>query len=933
MARHEDAAAETVSCLVLFPSTDISVHARSLRNLYATHSGVLDFVSFDMHRTKPVPPTTQATPPGVPIQVVVNTFKVRLNIDPKTGAQTKYYHYDVVIKKKSGPDDGRGQTTLNSRRAREIMHQAQTVAYPHIFQGRHPVFDGRSNMYANFDVLSGSPGAQLSVNMSRQPRADQPDRGVYIITITPVNTIDLNTLGAIVYGKQGGPSQTAVQLVQALVRQSPLTASNTYNARSVFDGTQTRQLGQNSGLELCRGFFQSVRLADKRMIINIDVSTTALYAAQALPNFALNFTHTRSVSELLQLTPRDQKFKILRSVLKGVRVNVTVPVLRQPKPARPIKDIILRAGHHEFTADSQHWNVKDYYDRTHRYRLKYPDLFGVVLQGGAVIPAEICDIVPGQLFKRKIPAELMTDVHRFASKQPTQRLGDIIAGVQGPFLNYGGSQSLQQAGISIDTAPMELMGRLLPPPQVVFKESGIVKDESQRPHTVFDTTRSGHGIWNVLNQRLFKPASLTKWAIVNFSPREATDAGVIEFARKLADACANLGVSVGPPLPGVIQGSGQDPSSALKQLQSQLTSGPHGLIVLFILPDRAEDIRREVKRWGDVTVGVPTQCLKVKNIRGAQSQYLNNVAIKMNAKLGGINWISSSPLFSLLLKEPTMILGADVSHSSPGLVRPSIAAVVGTFDMELCRYADATSLQNPRQETISDLRAMVGGILVSFAERNRTLPCNIFFYRDGVSEGEYDKIKAEEGIAIDAAYADCLANVSLKFDVKPLPKPRVIFLVVGKRHHIRFFPSQRTPASYIDRSGNVTAGLCIDDTITSTRKDMPDFYLQSQPGLKGTSRSSHYILLRNDLKATKDQLQELSHMLCYNYARATRAVSIPSPVYYAHLLCSRATFYFANDLNFSDAGGSSDDAPFDLNRWKAGFGRINEAMKMKMFYV
>lgn len=116
------------------------------------------------------------------------------------------------------------------------------------------------------------------------------------------------------------------------------------------------------------------------------------------------------------------------------------------------------------------------------------------------------------------------------------------------------------------------------------------------------------------------------------------------------------------------------------------------------------------------------------------------------------------------------------------------------------------------------------------------MPCNIVFYRDGVSEGEYDKIKAEEGGAVDgtrgssmrasrllsvsvlspAAYADCLANKSLKFDVKPLAKPRIIFLVVGKRrvhhfhivsyagrhanslianrHHIRFFPSQRTPA-------------------------------------------------------------------------------------------------------------------------------------------
>lgn len=92
--RREDAAAETVSCLVLFPSTDISVHARSQCDFHATSFGALDIVSFNMHRTKPVPPTTQAPPPGVPIQVVVNTFKVRLNVDPKTGAQTKYYHYN-----------------------------------------------------------------------------------------------------------------------------------------------------------------------------------------------------------------------------------------------------------------------------------------------------------------------------------------------------------------------------------------------------------------------------------------------------------------------------------------------------------------------------------------------------------------------------------------------------------------------------------------------------------------------------------------------------------------------------------------------------------------------------------------------------------------------------------------------------------------------
>lgn len=69
----------------------------------------------------------------------------------------------IVIKKKSVLDDDRGRTNLNSRRAYEIMHQAQTIAYPHIFQaeGRRIAFDGRSNMYASFDILSGSPGAQV----------------------------------------------------------------------------------------------------------------------------------------------------------------------------------------------------------------------------------------------------------------------------------------------------------------------------------------------------------------------------------------------------------------------------------------------------------------------------------------------------------------------------------------------------------------------------------------------------------------------------------------------------------------------------------------------------------------------------------------------------------------------------------------------------
>ena len=44
-----------------------------------------------MHRR----PEAQATPPppGIPVKICTNTFKVRLNIDPKS-SQMKYYHYN-----------------------------------------------------------------------------------------------------------------------------------------------------------------------------------------------------------------------------------------------------------------------------------------------------------------------------------------------------------------------------------------------------------------------------------------------------------------------------------------------------------------------------------------------------------------------------------------------------------------------------------------------------------------------------------------------------------------------------------------------------------------------------------------------------------------------------------------------------------------------
>lgn len=49
----------------------------------------------------------------------------------------------------------------------------------------------------------------------------------------------------------------------------------------------------------------------------------------------------------------------------------------------------------------------------------------------AIIPAEFCEIVEGQLFKRKIPADIQKKFLAFATQRPEHRLRAIQKAVGG----------------------------------------------------------------------------------------------------------------------------------------------------------------------------------------------------------------------------------------------------------------------------------------------------------------------------------------------------------------------------------------------------------------------------------------------------------------------------------------------------------------------
>jgi hypothetical protein len=139
---------------------------------------------------------------------------------------------------------------------------------------------------------------------------------------------------------------------------------------------------------------------------------------------------------------------------------------------------------------------------------------------------------------------------------------------------------------------------------------------------------------------------------------------------------------------------------------------------------------------------------------------------------------------------------------------------------------------------------MVERLGVYFEKNRRQAPKHILFYRDGVSESQYGMVYGDELNQVKKAFK--------KFsDSKKLENysPAVTMLVVGKRHHTRFFPKNE------NATDNLSAGLVIDHTVVTPQFD--NFYLQSHDCPIGTARSGHYVVITNESGYSADELQRV----------------------------------------------------------------------------
>jgi eukaryotic translation initiation factor 2C len=70
---------------------------------------------------------------------------------------------------------------------------------------------------------------------------------------------------------------------------------------------------------------------------------------------------------------------------------------------------------------------------------------------------------------------------------------------------------------------------------------------------------------------------------------------------------------------------------------------PPGLL-FFIVNDRNIDVYRRIKKSCDIRFGVASQVLQAKHVMSASPQYISNVCMKVNAKLGGCTSVAKSTI-------------------------------------------------------------------------------------------------------------------------------------------------------------------------------------------------------------------------------------------------------------------------------------------------
>ncbi|PNS16428.1 Protein argonaute [Sphaceloma murrayae] len=736
-----------------------------------------------------------------------------------------------------------------------------------------------------------------------------------------------------------------------------------------------------AGLRALRGYIASVRLGGGRMLLNLNVVSGAFYKLLPLRLLAWHLLKgDQATYDPSVLTPIDKKR--LENMLKLVRIenhyeplhDAEGKVMRNPDGTEARKKISRTIcgfnPPHYLPATQQRFNIVDETTGQTRsvtvfehFRRKYPNS-GYEQDHGwpcvnvgtrakpTYIPLQLCVLAPAQAVRRMLSGDQTSNMINFAARAPHANADKIISeGVAMFRLSPENQNEFQkQFGISAEPQLMKVPARFLNTPGLAYHKDG---NKRARPPVIM-------GAWNLRGMRFYEPVTINKvvfvelntWSsrggnrnvrrtLYKYQPRDITQTFIEEFKRYGVKITEMEYMSCEVPAGGTFVNQ-PDYERAIDETFAAIKKKAG--VSIWCLDEASTFTYSYIKKMGDVKHGVQSTCMTGKKLDNGLYKkdpgFFGNIALKINIKgdnAKGVNhYVQPNEIqdkdVAKIWDNDTMFIGIDVTHPAPGSTKatPSIAAVVANTNDHLAQWPGSLRRQAvSREEMVDSLQEMVVERLRLWQKVNKgSLPNRIIVYRDGVSEGQFPLVLQHERPGIAAAIKQMYTGK---------PQPRLAIITVTKRHHTRFYPSRTEDMDTSGRdrntgefktTGNCRPGLVVDRGVTDP--EAYDFFLQAHAGLQGTVRPARYTVLHDELAMGPDGLQKMTHTLCYLFNRATRAVSVAPPAYYADLLAERARCYLYNTYHGANIGATEENDDGGVGEWN---GALHPSIRDTTFYI
>jgi eukaryotic translation initiation factor 2C len=243
----------------------------------------------------------------------------------------------------------------------------------------------------------------------------------------------------------------------------------------------------------------------------------------------------------------------------------------------------------------------------YKVTLRYPDipLVDVGGQKSNLLPAEMCEILPGQPFRGKLTDEHTAAMITVAAKPPNINAVSIADRGLDELGFRGGSAQSNAFGIAVGDEMTVVPGRILSPPGIKYGQGTPSVDE--------------RASWNLRNVKFIKGARLENWAVLVILDGNSRD----EFSRPddpelqatyrgFASMCKGSGMSVEQKDPPVIaaplpQKTPTDPTRAaatatIKQKLMTLKAKPS--LVLILLSNGDKHVYAGIKHLCDAHLDI-----------------------------------------------------------------------------------------------------------------------------------------------------------------------------------------------------------------------------------------------------------------------------------------------------------------------------------------